>query len=80
MCDSVPKPFRDECFSGIGIDLPGHVAYDDQRIIEACDSLPNDEASELCLRESMHTISSLFKIEPCQMKAKLGEDVFFCPQ
>jgi len=58
-CASAPEDFRNDCYKGIGIDLPGTYSYDGPRIVAACSEISAVEGERLCLEESAQTLVSL---------------------
>lgn len=76
LCTEVPELYQDTCYEGIGIDLPGSVSYDQQRIVETCVGMP-DEGSRRCLESSAFVLSVL-GFDSCLVKRALSPDEVLC--
>lgn len=78
-CATVPPSYRKACFLGIGIDLPSLLSFEQDRIIEICETMPDKESGRWCLESSMETLES-HAIESCVIREWLGLADPACPK
>ena len=77
LCSESPEQHRDQCYAGMGIDLPGRVGYNQQKIIQECQALPDEDGTKSCLRVSADTLKSL-GFEHCIVQKQFGSGLEDC--
>lgn len=71
LCAKAAKAYQKACYSGIGIQLPGEVLYDESLIISQCRSLSTVDGIKSCLLVSAGT-QEQFGRDFCGIYAELG--------
>lgn len=72
-CAGVPDPYKVDCYSGMGVDLPGNLDYNEQAIIDVCSSVPDEEGRMPCMATSAETLVSL-GLSACLFEEKFAFD------
>lgn len=79
LCAGTEEAYLDSCYGGMAVDLPGSVGYDQTRIIESCESMPDARKVTACLKATEYYVTVLGH-DSCSISARLGKQRKGCPQ
>lgn len=66
LCKQAPDTYSEDCYKGIGVDLPAQLKYDQKSIIETCEAMGSG-AALACLKSSAATLVSL-QLDACLLQ------------
>jgi hypothetical protein len=61
VCGSAPLAYRNFCYQGVGIQVPGFVLYDQQKVVSVCETIPSVQGTLACRQEAAQTLRSFSK-------------------